>query len=208
MRTSRAADSSPSRKSDRYSRTGASTSTRARSTSLIIAVATVVFEIEAIGKTVSPLTGWGLSRFVRPKPRTIAAPFLDRPNATPGILYSAILAAMNRPISAKRGSSCWVASRSNASRIAGRAVPRAGRAAPSAAAPVRPMNCLLRMEPTRLGSRGGAAHANQHPPSSNRVARTYTEPQARGRERCSMEIQGLQVHPCSSGEDGGGRSTR
>ena len=65
---------------------------------------TTVFEMEAIGKTVSGVTGWGLSMFVRPKPLSWEAPFFDKPNATPVMRYSAILASIRSLISSKRGS--------------------------------------------------------------------------------------------------------
>jgi hypothetical protein len=64
------------------------------------------FEMDAIGKTVSGVTGCGSSTLVTPKLRTVVLPFFINPNETPGTWYSAIFMSMNFASSSKRSSVC------------------------------------------------------------------------------------------------------
>ena len=68
------------------------------------AVPTTVFEIDAIGKTVSAVTGCGLSTLVRPNPRNDRTPSFDTPNAAfDGYALSGDKGTVFRESSALRG---------------------------------------------------------------------------------------------------------
>jgi len=72
----------------------------------MIAVAVTVFEIDAIGNTVSGVIGCGSSTLVTPNPRRCVAPFFATPSATPGTLYSAIFCVTSAAICSNAASAC------------------------------------------------------------------------------------------------------
>ena len=72
----------------------------------MIAVAATVFEIDASGKMVSGVIGWGSSTFVTPNPRTVTWPSLIIPSATPGMPYSAIFSVTSAAICSTAAADC------------------------------------------------------------------------------------------------------
>jgi hypothetical protein len=100
---SRLAASSRTLKVGIYVRTGARRFTLPCSTRRIVAVAANVFEIDAMGKTVCPVTGSESSTFVMPSPRVVTVPPSMIPMATPGTPYSFIFVWASETRASKRG---------------------------------------------------------------------------------------------------------